>query len=176
MWPHSLRYTSHPTHHQCRASAEHPCLFLPGMHADRSHLPKGKAGGAETSDHISWILQNREFLHYYPHIRLTKVYLPARCLGQDRQFQDLGKSSVPVKVQSLVLLKICLSSRGNPLDLHAQPLFVFLQLMKALGKQVISLKITNRFQTIKTRALGEQFSHPSKKHVEILKKKISKKN
>lgn len=60
--------------------------------------PKARQGGAEISDCIFWVLQNREFLHYYAHIRLTTVYLPARCLASDRQYQDLGKSSLPVKV------------------------------------------------------------------------------
>lgn len=54
---------------------------------------------------------------------------------------------------------------------HTQPLFLvaLLWLMKAFRKQVITLKITNRFQTIKTRAVGEQFSHPTK-HPEMFLK------
>lgn len=68
--------------------------------------------------------------------------------------------------QSLALLKnICLNSKLNTPSFHAQPLVLvaFLWLMKALRNQVTTLKITNRFQTIKARAVGEQFRHQKKK-------------
>ena len=62
--------------------------------------PKARLRDADISDPIFWVLQSREFLHYYAHIRLTKVYLPARYLAWDRQYQDLGKSSLSVKVSA----------------------------------------------------------------------------
>lgn len=54
----------HPTRtdHQCRASAEHPCLFLLGVHADRSRLPEDKAEGCrDLWSHLLGVAEQRVF-------------------------------------------------------------------------------------------------------------------